>query len=259
MIAAARVAGRSAGLVFLLFGVLPGVLLGLAVTRRIQRQNWHDALVRGWSISLLRVFGLRIKHVGVPQKSPVFLVANHVSWLDIPVIHSAKTAGFVAKAEIARWPVLGWVVKCGDTVFHQRGRSDSRQRVLTALQERLQQGRAVAVFPEGKTTDGTAVGRFHRQLLRAAVITDSPIQPVAIGYWNHRKQRHTQLPFQAGETFLHNVWRLLKMPAGQARVYWLTPLNTRDKSGQPVETRQLAQVAWQAINNQLQQDGYWDK
>ena len=252
-----RLIGRGSGLLLMLLGVLPVVLLSLAVLRRRQSRAGYDRVVRAWSTALLNVFGLTVSHTGQPASAPVFLVANHVSWLDIPVIHSGVTAGFVAKAEIARWPLLGWVVKCGETVFHQRGRSDSRQRVIEALQQRLKEGRNVAVFPEGKTTDGSALGRFHRQLLRAAVETQSAVQPVAIEYWNYRQQRHQDLPFHGGETFLHNVWRLLKMPPGHVQVHWLPPLPTNTIDGQRPETRHLAQRAQQAIEQQLIKDHYW--
>lgn len=252
-----RLVGRGSGLLVLLLAVLPPVLLTLVLLRRWQRREWHDKVVSAWSRALVKVFGLTITHTGQPENPPVFLVANHVSWLDIPVIHSATTAGFVAKAEIAQWPLLGWVVKCGETVFHQRGRSDSRQRVLQALQQRLKEGRSVAVFPEGKTTDGSALGRFHRPLLQAAVETQSPIQPVAIEYWDHRHQRHEGLPFHGGETFLHNVWRLLQMPAGEVHVHWLPPLSTTANNGKMPETRALAEKAQQAIYQQLHQDNYW--
>ncbi len=257
MKATLRVIGRGAGLILLLIVVLPGVLAGIALARRWQKQHWQDMMVQSWSKLLLRTLGLQLRHYGTAAENPVFLVANHVSWLDIPVIHSAKTAGFVAKAEIARWPVLGWVVKCGDTVFHQRGRVDSRQRVLQALQARLEQNRAVAVFPEGKTTDGSAIGRFHRQLLQAAVETGCPIQPVAIEYWDNQHRRHWQVPFQQGESFLHNVWRLLTLPPGFAVVHWLSPLPTRQADEQPRSARELAQQAQRAIEQQLTQDGYW--
>lgn len=252
----ARFTWRALALSVMLLLVLPWVLLGVTASRSLGHDEWHRKLVNGWSQQLLRVFGLSIRHHGTPRPDPAFIVANHVSWLDIPVIHSAKVAGFVAKAEIASWPLLGWVVKCGDTVFHQRGKSDSRQRVLQALEEKLVNGKSVAVFPEGKTTPGDSVGRFHRQLLRAAVDTGCAIQPVAIEYWGNNGMRNTQLPFCHQESFLHNVWRLLKMPAGCVQVHWLAPLPTSTQP--PPRTRELADQARECILQQMRQDGYLD-
>ena len=86
------------------------------------------ALIRGWSRGFLRWFGVRVNGVGEPLVDPVMFVANHGSWMDISVLHTQREAGFVAKAEISRWPLVSWMARRGGTIFHQRGSTHSLVR-----------------------------------------------------------------------------------------------------------------------------------
>ncbi|HJU26472.1 MAG TPA: lysophospholipid acyltransferase family protein, partial [Rhodanobacteraceae bacterium] len=107
------------------------------------------ALIRGWSRTFLRLFGVHVARVGEPLPDPAMFVANHGSWMDITVLHTQREAGFVAKAEIARWPLVNWMARRGGTIFHQRGSTHSLGTVMGQMSERLRSGYSVAVFPEG--------------------------------------------------------------------------------------------------------------
>ena len=73
------------------------------------------------------------------------------------MIHSQKMVGFVAKREIAGWPLVGWVASRGHTIYHQRGNTESLGGVMEEMAKRLREGRPVAVFPEGRTRGGDSV------------------------------------------------------------------------------------------------------
>ncbi len=115
--------------------LLVHLFLGLPLVLLSMLPPWRDWVVCGlpleqravrlWSGGLLRVFGLRVSRSGSPLPGGVLLVANHVSWIDIQMIHSQQMVGFVAKAEIARWPVVGWLAARGQTIFHHRGDTQS--------------------------------------------------------------------------------------------------------------------------------------
>ena len=171
---------RLIALLLALFIVFPFVILSISIALKSNNKNLNKNAVKFWSKLLCNICGLKLKLRGKIQENPVLIVANHVTWLDIPVIHSFKLAGFVAKEEISRWPFLGWAIKSGETLFIKRGKLESRREVLDSIEERLKQGRSIAVFPEGKVTNGDHLGRFHRQLMQAAVETESPIQAIAI-------------------------------------------------------------------------------
>ena len=139
-------------------------------------------LIRAWSAGLMRVFGFRLRRIGTPLPGAAMFVANHVSWVDIVMLHSQRMMGFVAKREIAGWPVVGWMAARGETIFHQRGSTESLGGVLHEMLARLRSGHSVGVFPEGRTRGGREVGPFHARIFLAAVEAGVPVQPVALRY-----------------------------------------------------------------------------
>ncbi|MGN6512244.1 MAG: lysophospholipid acyltransferase family protein [Lysobacteraceae bacterium] len=199
-------------------------------------------LIRAWSAGLMRVFGFRLRRVGTPLAGATLFVANHVSWVDIVVLHSQRMMGFVAKREIASWPVVGWLAHRGETIFHQRGSTESLGGVLHEMLARLRDGRSVGVFPEGRTRDGGEVGPFHARIFLAAVEAGVPVQPVALRY-GARGDAQTVVAFQRGESFFGNFLRLLGEPAREAQVHFLAPIQPGDADGR----RRIAETARERI------------
>ena len=218
------------------------VLLGLPVTMlcvclpvlaRI-RLGAHDTLdqkmIRWWQGNLMRIFGFRLRRIGTPLEGPVMFVANHVSWVDISMLHSQHMMGFVAKREIASWPLVGWLAARGQTIFHQRGSTESLGDVLQQMLARLREGRAVGVFPEGRTRGGKEVGPFHARIFQAGVEAEVPVQPVALRY-GLRGNAQTVVAFGPRESFFANFLRLLGEPSRLAEVHFLEPIAAHDLEG----------------------------
>lgn len=212
------------------------------------RRRWSEAATGWWSGTMLRIFGFNIEVKGRPQPHPVVLLANHVSWADIELIHSQMAAGFVAKAEIARWPLVGFMSKIGGSVFHQRGQRSSQERVTEALAEKLRAGRSIAIFPEGRTGPGRPVLPFHGRLLQAAVETATPIQAVAIEFLRDG-QYAADIPFKAGESFGASLLRMLGQPPTIARIHFL------DSRSPDAGRTALARWAQQTVAQVIEQDG----
>lgn len=183
------------------------------------RRRLDHVMIRWWQGRLLWIFGFRIHQNGSPVSGPALFVANHVSWVDICLLHSQCVMGFVAKQEIARWPLIGWLAACAQTIFHQRGSPQSLTMVTKAMMERLSQGQAVGVFPEGGTRDGQEVGAFHARIFQAAVQAQVPIQAVALRY-GRDGQAQTRVAFAPRETFIRNFFRLLGQPAVTTSVHF---------------------------------------
>ena len=134
---------------------------------------------------LLLAMGVRVHLRGeLAERRPLILVANHVSWLDIPVLGAIAPVRFVSKAEVARWPIIGWMAKLMRTVFIERGNHGTVGQKAAEVAEALREGDLVVIFPEGTTSDGNRVMFFKSGLLGAAreALGDEPlhVQPLSI-------------------------------------------------------------------------------
>ena len=131
-----------------------------------------------------RISGARVKVHGTHLKRDVFYIANHVSWLDILSLAGACGTAFVAKAELARAPLVGWLAKMNRTVFVKREERMSVANQINSLKEALADNWSVTVFPEGTTTDGQSLLPFKTSML--SVLEPPPpgvmVQPVLIDY-----------------------------------------------------------------------------
>ncbi len=162
--------------------VMPLQLLGI-------RRGWKLAadLPMTWQRLAWRLIGMRVTVVGTPAPPPVLIAANHTSWLDITVLGGImKPLSFVAKSEVASWPVLGHLAKLQRTIFIDRTRRLDTGPVAAEAGQRVARGEAVVLFPEGTTGDGNRVLSFKSALIGAAghAAGDSfaTVQPVAIAY-----------------------------------------------------------------------------
>ncbi len=160
---------------------------GLATTALVfpfARPATREALIRRWSVRLLRMLAIDVRLAGSvdPRRGNVLIVANHISWLDIFVLHAQRPARFVAKSELKRWPIVGKLIRASGTLFIERGRRIDTHRIGRLAAQALASGDVVAVFPEGTTTDGMALLKFHAALLQPAVDAKGHVQPIAIRY-----------------------------------------------------------------------------
>jgi 1-acyl-sn-glycerol-3-phosphate acyltransferase len=213
------------------------VTLGLAITMlminplsrrlRVGGEGLDAHTIRAWSRLMVRLFGMRVRRFGTPLPGAALFVANHVSWIDITLLHSQRVVGFVAKAEIARWPLVGWLASRGGTIYHHRGDNDSLHGVMHQMLQRLQAGKAIGVFPEGRTLDGRAIGVFHARIFQPAVLAQVPAQPVALKYGAGGRAQ-TTVAFRPRENFLQNFWRLLGEPARPVEVHFLEPVGVSE-------------------------------
>ncbi len=171
-----------------------------------------------WASTLCQVFGIRLRTYGEIGSGPLFVVANHISFLDILLMGSIAKLSFVSKAEIANWPIVGVVAKMGDTVFHKRGSESSLSGVVDAISEKLSNGGKVAVFPEGRIYCGDHVHRFHARIFRAAIETEVEVLPVCIRYVKNGDLNPRICLCDREERFFWNLLRLLGEPGSRAEL-----------------------------------------
>jgi 1-acyl-sn-glycerol-3-phosphate acyltransferase len=207
-------------------------------------------MIRWWSGALVRIFGFRLRRFGQPLPGAVLYVANHISWLDIGLMHSQRPVSFVAKSEIAGWPFVGWLAARAGTIFHRRGSTDSLATVMARVVERLRAGEPVGIFPEGGSGHGDKVGTFHARIFQTALDANVPVQPVALRYGRDGRQ-DPGVPFGRKESFFANVLRVLGNPPMDAEVHFLEPV-----APTPDARRRMAEESRARIVREL---GYGDE
>lgn len=167
----------------------------------------RNAVVRWWARRLCRLLRLQPRVRGAPAAGPVLYVANHVSWLDISCLLASIDATFVAKSEVAGWPLVGDLAAQVGTIFFPRGDGQA-QAAAERMMWHLAQRRSVAFFPEGTTSDGTGVRHFHSRLFQAATRTGTAVQPIAVRYTDGTGISRVA-PFIGDDDLLRHIWRLL--------------------------------------------------
>ena len=192
--------------------------------------------VQRWSGKMLQIFGITLVVQGTPPANgPLLLVTNHLSWLDILVVHAARHVRFVAKSNIRHWPLIGSLSTGGGTLYIERERRRDAMRVVHHMTEALRAGDLIAVFPEGTTGDGHALLPFHANLLQATISAGAPVQPAALRFAQSGSFETSFAPSYVGDdSLVDSVWRTLNAP----------PLTAFLRFGDPQDSRGRERRAW---------------
>jgi 1-acyl-sn-glycerol-3-phosphate acyltransferase len=203
---------------------LAGLFTILFVFPRIS-ESGRQARVQAWSRRMLQVLGIGLQVRGEPPAAgPMLLVANHISWLDIVVMHAARHCRFVSKSDVRHWPLIGTLATGAGTLYIERESRRDAMRVVHHMAESLRSGDIVAIFPEGTTSDGLALLPFHANLLQAAISAEVPAQPVALSFVEATTGQLSTVPCYIGDdTLVASVWRTLTGPRITAVVAFGTP------------------------------------
>jgi 1-acyl-sn-glycerol-3-phosphate acyltransferase len=205
----------------------------------------REEFLSWWCGRLARALGLRIRVFGSPRRKATLFAANHVSWLDIIALAAVTPTGFVAKAEVGRWPLLGWAAGRFGTIFIKRGSAPDAARVVSRAANRLVHRRSVAMFPEGTSTLGASARPFHPALFEASVRAGRPLQSVAIRYPT-RRGLSLLAPFIGDDAFLPHLLRLLQEPEIPVELHFSPPLQ-----GGRGERRKLARLSQEQVEEAL--------
>jgi 1-acyl-sn-glycerol-3-phosphate acyltransferase len=187
----------------------------------VRRAQWLQSSCR----LILASLGIHYQIQGHPPKHGL-VVANHLSYLDIAILSAAMPCFFVAKAEIKNWPFFGKAARTGGTLFINRSSLASAEKVAALIAERLLLPVPVLFFPEGTSTDGSTVLRFHSRLFEPAVRARAPVTAAAVRYVLAEGAEERDLCWFGDEAFLPHLWKALgtagfsaEIRFGEPRVY----------------------------------------
>jgi 1-acyl-sn-glycerol-3-phosphate acyltransferase len=193
--------------------VFKGCFILLLVFPWLNAEQRHQS-IRKWCKQLLGIFQMRLSVIGAEhlEDAHYLMAANHISWIDIHVINAFKPHYFVAKSEVASWPIFGWMAKQLGTLFIERGKSNSIRNMIQEIAEQLSQ-KAICIFPEGTSTDGWQVAPFKPNLFEAAIVASAPVYLLAIQYFDLQTGKKTTAPAFIGDMGLvDSMWNLICSP-----------------------------------------------
>jgi len=181
---------------------------------------------RYWSRKLLSILSVSVREHNVPKRLPerCMLALNHISWIDIFVIDARFPATFIAKSEVRGWPFVGWLSTRVGTLYIERGKRSAARHARETVARELERGSLIAVCPEGTTTFGRTLERFHAALFQPAVDAAATIQPVALRYLDSAG-RHTDAAGYVGETsLLESIWTIVSTRHIVAELRFVAPI-----------------------------------
>ena len=225
--------------------VLTGVGTALFLYQRMDRIARNQQLM-AWARRLMRILKIELRVSGAPPTGGAVLVANHVSWLDIHVLHSLLPARFISKAEVRDWPLLGHLARAAGTLFITREKKSDAIRVNQEMAAELRAGECLAFFPEGTTSDGREMRAFFPSLFQPAVEAGCPVIPAAIRYLNLQGGPCLEAAYHGDLTLLASFWRIAKLRGMVVEVTFLPALENNGN-----HRRELAKQAEAAIRSAL--------
>ena len=171
----------------------------------------REARVQVWAAQLLRIWGIGLEVRGQPVLTgPALMVCNHISWLDILVIHATRHCRFVSKSELREWPLIGTLATGAGTLYIERESRKDALRMVKEMARALMAGDVLAVFPEGTTGDGFDMLPFHANLIQSAIDADAPVQPLALQFIDSKTNEISMAArFVGDDTLVGSIWRTL--------------------------------------------------
>lgn len=214
----------------------------------------HRRLVRWWSRGVLRIFRIdlrvidhatdpRVRRAMRPGGIGAMLVMNHISWLDIYIVHATRAARFVAKSEISRWPLLGFLTDRTGAIFIERGRRHAVREVNHRVADLLRSGDLIGMFPEGTTSEGDRLLPFHANLIQPAIDAGAPIVVAGLRYREVGGGPTTATSYVGDTTLLESIVRIARHGPLVAELHLIEAIDGRTTTRHAVARRARARIA----------------
>lgn len=227
------------------------LLLHLAYGALILRFTWphaeprrRHAIAMRWARSLLAIVGVHVICRGPrPSRAGGLIAANHISWVDIFAIGSVRHTRFVAKSEIRDWPLAGWLADHAGTIFIRRARRHDTARINALVHDALAAGECVGLFPEGTTTEGDRLLKFHSSLFEPAIANAARVHPVAVRYEHPDGAPLREAAYVGEQTFAQSLAAVIATRETVVRLAFAAPIDTHGLTRQAVAAEAHRRVA----------------
>lgn len=211
------------------------------------KQYWRQIIFRTWARFFVKMAGIEIEVLGEKPKPPFFLVSNHLSYTDIPVLRAIVESVFVAKGDIENWFLAGRIVGDIGNIFIDRENNRDIPRAGAEILETIGNGEGVIVFPEGTSTKGEKVLPFNSSFFEFASKTDLPIQYASITYQidDETKKASELICWWDDTTFIAHLWRFFQLKRSKAIISF---------GSEPVvkpNRKELAKELWNRVSEKF--------
>ncbi len=206
--------------------------------------RWRARLFRSWARMVARIAGMKINLRGEPPRGAFLLVSNHLGYMDVVALAARLDCVFVAKSEVARWPVIGLLARSIGTVFVDRRRHRRLSATLATIERARAGGMGVVIFAEGTSTRGHEVAPFRPSLLELAARTGTPVHYASLSYRTPPRERsaHLAVCWWGDMTFLKHVYEMFQLPSFEAGIVF------GEETIQAGNRKILAARLWSAVS-----------
>lgn len=223
------------------------LLVRILLTSRAKALAWRNWNVRAWARATVYLLNIKVKAINLAPDEPFLLVSNHLSYIDIVILASRIDCAFIAKSEVAAWPVIGRLGCWTDTVFINRRRKRDVISAMHQMQQLIDAGLGVVLFAEGTSTSGQQVSPFKSATLELAAQHHVPVHYASISYKtpDGEASADQSVCWWGDMTFGDHFFRLLQLSGFEATLtFGLEPIVDEDR-------HQLASRLWQAVTAQF--------
>ena len=185
-------------------------------------RKWRKLNFGGWARATARILGMTVTVHNAPPPAPFLLVSNHLGYVDIIVLESIVDCVFIAKSELASWPVVGFISRTLNTIFIDRSRKRDILQAMESADRAFVQGLGVVLFPEGTSTQGKTVLPFKSSLLEIAARRSTPVHYATLSYSSPANET---VAWWRDMTFFPHLFQLLQLKRFEANVvFGLNPI-----------------------------------
>ena len=205
-------------------------------------RKWRHFNFGGWAKTTARILGMTVTVHNAPPPAPFLLVSNHLGYVDIIVLESIMDCVFIAKSELASWPVVGFISRTLNTIFIDRSRKRDILQAMESADRAFSCGLGVVLFAEGTSTQGKTVLPFKSSLLEIAARRSTPVHYVTLSYSSPANE---SVAWWRDMTFFPHLFQLLQLKRFEAKVvFGLKPIISSNR-------HVLAEKLRAAVSSQL--------